>query len=143
MSMKHNMESPAKERGQFVIVDNRITLQTTMNVFNLLLCALLSTILLLWSPEIQASTITYTYDNAGNLIISSQPTPGLLVSRPSASQIMLFWPAAPAGFVLYSSGSLATGAQWNISGATPFQLGDLNVVTQALGTANTFYRLQK
>ena len=135
-----------------------------MNVFNLLLCALLSTILLLWSPEIQASTITYTYDaagrivaadygrgkstsyaydNAGNLIISSQPTPGLLVSRPSASQIMLFWPAAPAGFVLYSSGSLATGAQWNISGATPFQLGDLNVVTQALGTANTFYRLQK
>jgi YD repeat-containing protein len=86
---------------------------------------------------------SYAYDNAGNLIVSSQPSPGLLVSRPSASQINLFWPVAPGGFVLYSSGSLGAGAQWNISGAIQFQMGDLNVVTQALGPFNTFYRLQK
>jgi len=86
---------------------------------------------------------SYAYDNAGNLIVSSQPSPGLLVSRPSASQINLFWPAAPAGFVLYSSGYLGAGAQWNMSGAIQFQMGDLNVVTQALGSFNTFYRLQK
>jgi YD repeat-containing protein len=86
---------------------------------------------------------SYAYDNAGNLIVSSQPSPGLLVSRPSASQIALFWPAAPAGFVLYSSGTLGADAQWNMSGAIPFPTGDFNVVTQALGPANTFYRLQK
>ena len=86
---------------------------------------------------------SYAYDNAGNLIVSSQPSPGLLVSRPSASQIALFWPVAPGGFLLYSSGSLGAGAQWNLSGAVQFQIGDLNVVTQALGPANTFYRLQK
>lgn len=86
---------------------------------------------------------SYAYDNAGNLIVSSQPSPGLLVSRPSASQIALFWPVAPGGFLLYSSGTLGAGAQWNISGAIQFQTGDLNVVTQGLGPANTFYRLQK
>ena len=86
---------------------------------------------------------SYAYDNAGNLIVSSQPSPGLLVSRPSASQISLFWPFAPGGFMLYSSGSLGTGAQWNLSGAAQFQTGNLNVVTQALGPANRFYRLQK
>jgi hypothetical protein len=67
----------------------------------------------------------------------------LLISRASANQITLFWPAAPGGFVLYSSGNLGAGAQWNISGAIQFQTGDLNVVTQALGPYNTFYRLQK
>jgi hypothetical protein len=67
----------------------------------------------------------------------------LLISRASANQITLFWPAAPGGFVLYSSGSLGAGAQWNISGAIQFQTGDLNVVTQALGPYNTFYRPQK
>ena len=121
-------------------------------------------VLLPWSQETHASTIAYTYDaagrivaadygagkstsyaydNAGNLIVYSQPSPGLLVSRPSANQINLFWPAAPAGFMLYSSGTLGAGAQWNISGAIPFQLGDFNVVTQALGPANMFYRMQK
>jgi len=86
---------------------------------------------------------SYAYDNAGNLIVSSQPSPGLLVSRPSASQIALFWPVAPGGFVLYSSGTLGAGAQWNISGAIQSQTGDLNVVTQAVSPFNTFYRLQK
>jgi len=137
----------------------------TMNAANIrLLCALCGTVLLARVPETAASNIAYTYDpagrliaadygtgkstsyaydNAGNLIVSSQPSPGLLVSRPSASQIALIWPAAPAGFVLYSSGSLGAGAQWNLSGAAQFQTGDLNVVTQAVSPHNTFYRLQK
>jgi YD repeat-containing protein len=126
--------------------------------------ALCAALLLIWSPATHGSNISYTYDpagrlvaadysagkstsyaydNAGNLIVSSQPSPGLVVSRPSTNQINLFWPVAPNGFVLYSSGSLGAGAQWNISGATQFQTGDLNVVTQALGPASTFYRLQK
>jgi YD repeat-containing protein len=131
---------------------------------NFTTCALLTALLCLGHPGADASNITYTYDaagrivaadygagkstsyaydNAGNLILSSQPAPGLLVSRPSANQINLFWPVAPGGFMLYSSGSLGAGAQWNISGAIQFQTGDLNVVTQALGPFNTFYRLQK
>ena len=125
---------------------------------------LLPSALLVWNPAASASSVAYTYDaagrivaadygvgkstsyaydNTGNLIVSSQPSPGLLVSRSSASQIALFWPAAPVGFLLYSSGSLGAGAQWNLSGAIQFQMGDLNVVTQALGPANAFYRLQK
>jgi YD repeat-containing protein len=88
-------------------------------------------------------SISYAYDNAGNLVLSSQPAPGLLVSRASANQINLFWAAAPGGFGLYSSGSLAAGAQWNFSGAIQFQTGDLNVVTLTLNPYNTFYRLQK
>jgi YD repeat-containing protein len=131
---------------------------------NFTTCALLTALLCLGHPGADASNITYTYDaagrivaadygagkstsyaydNAGNLILSSQPAPGLVVSRPSANQINLFWPVAPGGFMLYSSGSLGAGAQWNISGAIQFQTGDLNVVTQALGPFNTFYRLQK
>jgi YD repeat-containing protein len=88
-------------------------------------------------------SISYAYDNAGNLIVSSQPAPGLVVSRATTSQINLFWPAAPSGFGLYSSGGLGASAQWNFSGAMQFQAGDLNVVTQAFGPTNTFYRLQK
>ena len=131
---------------------------------NFTTCALLTALLCLGHPGADASNITYTYDaagrivaadygagkstsyaydNAGNLILSSQPAPGLVVSRPSANQINLFWTVAPGGFMLYSSGSLGAGAQWNISGAIQFQTGDLNVVTQALGPFNTFYRLQK
>ena len=88
-------------------------------------------------------SISYAYDNAGNLLLSSQPAPGLLVSRASASQISLAWPVAPGGFGLYSSGSLGTGAQWNFSGAIPTPAGNLNVTTQAFSPHNTFYRLQK
>ena len=86
---------------------------------------------------------SYAYDNAGNLIVSSQPAPVLLVSRPSAGQINLFWPAAPGGFNLYSSGSLGAGAQWNFSGAIPAPAGDFNLVTLPLNPVTTFYRLQK
>lgn len=86
---------------------------------------------------------SYAYDNAGNLLVSSQPAPGLLVTRPAANQINLFWPAAPGGFGLYFAGNIGAGAQWNLSGASQFQIGDLNVVTQTLGPSNTFYRLQK
>lgn len=88
-------------------------------------------------------SISYAYDNAGNLFLSSQPAPGLLVSRASANQINIFWPAAPTGFGLYSSGSLGTGGQWNYSTANQFQMGDLNGLTQTLGSTNTFYRLQQ
>jgi len=123
----------------------------------------LTSSLFFWSPAANASTITYTYDpagrivaasygagkstsyaydNAGNLLLSSQPAPGLLISRASANQIKLFWPAVPGGFVLYYSGNLGAGAQWNISGAISTPAGDLNVVTQALSPFNTFYRLQ-
>ena len=88
-------------------------------------------------------SISYAYDNAGNLIVSSQPSPGVLVSRMSASQIILYWPAAPGGFNLYSSGSLGTGAQWNFAGTIPAPAGDFNLVTLPLNPAATFYRLQK
>lgn len=135
-----------------------------MSGSNILLCALSATLLLLWSSETQASNIAYTYDaagrivaadygagksisyaydNAGNLLLSSQPATALMVSRASTSQINLFWPAAPSGFALYSSGSLGAGAQWNFSTATSTPVGNLNVVTQAFGPTNTFYRLQK
>ena len=135
-----------------------------MKNFSTFFCALCAVALLFYRSAAEASTIAYTYDpagrivaadygsgksisyaydNAGNLVLSSQPAPTLLVSRAPAGQINLFWPAAPTGFRIYSSGSLGTGAQWNMSAATSFPVGDLNVVTQTLGPTNTFYRLQK
>jgi len=87
-------------------------------------------------------SISYAYDNAGNQLLSSQPAPGLLISRPSANQLNLYWPSVPGSLSLYYSSSLGTGAQWHISLAIPTPLGNLNVVTQALSPFTTFYRLQ-
>jgi hypothetical protein len=86
---------------------------------------------------------SYAYDNAGNLKVLSQPAPGLLVSRPSASQINLFWPAAPGGFVLEESPTLGADAVWTSAGATLTLSGNLWTATIPITGSVQFYRLRQ
>ncbi len=86
---------------------------------------------------------SYAYDNAGNLIFSSQPSPGLLVSRSSASQINLVWPAAPGGFVLEGSPTLGADAVWTSVGATLTSSGNFWTATISIVGSVQFYRLHK
>ena len=89
-------------------------------------------------------TISYAYDNAGNLIQSSQPSPGLVVGPVVGNQFTVSWPAAPGGFGLYKANAIGAGAQWSNVGVTPTQVGNFNFVTVNLSlVGNTFYRLQK
>jgi YD repeat-containing protein len=135
-----------------------------MNASNPLLCALFATVLLLWSPETHASTIAYTYDpagrliaadygngkstsyaydNAGNLLQSSQPSPGLVIGPIVSGQFTLAWVSAPGGFVLESTTALGPGAVWSLVTAPTNQIGDRIVVTLPVQPSNTFYRLHK
>jgi YD repeat-containing protein len=158
------MKSSAKKRGHFAFIDNRVTSRTTMNASKTLLCALLARVLLLWSPETHASTITYTYDpagrivaadygagkstsyaydNAGNLLQSSQPSPGLIVGPIVNGQFSIAWPSAPGGFVLESTPSLGGVAIWSPVGVVPTQVVNRNVVTLSVTPTNKFFRLHK
>ena len=88
-------------------------------------------------------TISYAYDNAGNLIQSSMPSPGLLVSRGANNQILIIWPASPGGFTLESTPSLAP-ANWQPVNVTPLQIGNFNYVTLNGNLAvHSFHRLRK
>ncbi|HZM04286.1 MAG TPA: RHS repeat domain-containing protein [Candidatus Saccharimonadales bacterium] len=103
--------------------------------------------LLVWNGAAVASTITYTYDpagrivaadygsgkstsyaydNAGNLLQNSQPTPGITVVSLIGNQLTLSWPANPGGFVLQSASSINPVAQWNIVSVTNTPSGNLN-----------------
>ncbi|MBI3415999.1 MAG: RHS repeat protein [Verrucomicrobia bacterium] len=86
---------------------------------------------------------SYAYDNAGNLLQSSQPAPGLLIGALAGNQVTLSWPAASAGFVLQTSPSLGSGAQWIDVSVTPAAEGNLSVVTINVGSETQFYRLRK
>jgi len=118
--------------------------------------------LLVWNGAANASTIAYTYDpagrivaadygadkstsyaydNAGNLLQSSQPAPGITVVSLIGNQLTLSWPANPGGFVLQRANSINPGAQWNNVGVTNTPSGNFNSVTLTVN-ATTFYRLK-
>jgi YD repeat-containing protein len=164
MPTKHNIKSSAQLHERTATSLLLTTSRTTMNASKTLLCALLAGVLLLWGSETRASTITYTYDsagrivvadygtgkstsyaydNAGNLLQSSQPTLGISVVSLVGNQLTLAWPISPGGFVLQSASAAGHGAVWNNVGATPTQSGNLNSVTLTLSGATTFYRLKK
>jgi YD repeat-containing protein len=125
---------------------------------------LLTSGLLVWNGVVVASTMTYTYDaagriaaadygsgkstsyaydNAGNLLQSSQPTPGITIVSLIGNQLTLSWPITPGGFVLQSARSVGPGAVWNNLGVTNTPSGNLNSVTLTLSGTTTFYRLKK
>jgi YD repeat-containing protein len=130
---------------------------------NLLLSALCMMLLSIEGSDSGASTISYTYDaagrivaadygagkstsyaydNAGNLLQNSQPTPGITVVSLVGNQLTLSWPISPGGFVLQSASAANPGAVWSNVGVTNMQSGNLNSVTLTLG-ATTFFRLKK
>jgi YD repeat-containing protein len=130
---------------------------------NFTLYALFTGLLCLGHPGADASNITYTYDaagrivaadygsgkstsyaydNAGNLLQNSQPTPGITVVSFVGNQLTLAWPISPGGFVLQSASAANPGAVWSNVVVTNLQSGNLNSVTLTLG-ATTFFRLKK
>ena len=88
-------------------------------------------------------TLSYAYDPAGNLLQSSSPTPGLIVSVLSSTQLKISWPMSPGPFVLESAGTIGPGSSWTTVPGTPTLIGDQFVLTVPRNTATTFYRLQK
>ena len=87
-------------------------------------------------------SISYGYDNAGNLIQATQPAPALLIARAPANQLTVSWLAFPAGFALESTLSLAP-ANWQSVNAPPAQVGNYSVVTVTNDPGGKFYRLRK
>ena len=126
--------------------------------------ALCAAALSLWSPTSHAGTIAYTYDpagrlvavdhgggnstsyaydNAGNLLQSSTPSPGLVIGPIVNGQFSIAWPSAPGGFILESTSALGPGAVWSpvLASASPF--GSRLFVTLSFGPTQIFYRLHK
>jgi YD repeat-containing protein len=131
---------------------------------NFTLYALFTGLLCLGHPAADASNITYTYDaagrivaadygagkstsyaydNAGNLLQSSTPSPGLVIGPIVNGQFSIAWPSAPGGFVLESTPSLGGVAIWSPVGVVPTQVVNRNVVTLSVTPTNKFFRLHK
>jgi hypothetical protein len=90
------------------------------------------------------NTFSYAYDNAGNPRLLSSPRPALLLGPVITNQFTLYWPAAPAEFVLETSSTLGTGAVWSANvGGTPVLSGDFLTVSLPINSSAQFYRLHK
>ncbi|MDQ6633020.1 MAG: RHS repeat protein [Verrucomicrobiota bacterium] len=90
-----------------------------------------------------SKSASYAYDNAGNLLQSSTPSPGLVIGPIQNGQFSIAWPSTPGGFVLESTTALGPGAVWSPVVAPTNQMGDRFFVTLSVGSAQTFYRLHK
>lgn len=88
-------------------------------------------------------SVSYAYDNAGNLIQFSQPSPGLVLRPFVSGQFTIAWPAVPGGFVVESTAALGPGAVWSPVAAPANPMGNLLFMTLSVGPANTFFRLRK
>jgi YD repeat-containing protein len=88
-------------------------------------------------------TVSLAYDNAGNLLQSSQPSPGLQIGAVVGNQFTLAWPAAPAGFTLEASPTVGPGANWTNVNLTATLNGNLLTVTVPVSGVTQFYRLRK
>ena len=86
---------------------------------------------------------SYAYDNSGNLLLSSEPAPGLLIGPILNGQFNISWPSAPGPFTLEFTTALGAAAVWKPVGALISQAGNLSVVTLAAGSATTYYRLHR
>jgi hypothetical protein len=75
-------------------------------------------------------------------LIDPDSTRPLLSIVKETSGALIRWPAAAAGFVLESAGSLATPA-WITLPTAPVLEGDQNVVTVEIGSSQKFFRLRK
>ncbi len=87
-------------------------------------------------------TASYAYDNAGNLLLSSAPSPGIIIASLTNGQLTLLWSALPAGFTLQSATVLGSDANWADTGLKPVAAGGLLSVTVPVGPGATFYRLR-
>jgi YD repeat-containing protein len=88
-------------------------------------------------------TTSYAYDSSGNLLQTSEPSPGLLMGQIVNGQLSITWPSAPGGFTLEFTTILGPAAVWQPVGAMISQTDNLSSVTVSAGPATTYYRLRK
>lgn len=86
---------------------------------------------------------SYAYDNAGNLLQASQPSPGLQIGTVAGNQFTLSWSAAPGGFTLEASPTVGAGSTWTNANLTATLNGNRLTVTVPVGSGTKFYRLRK
>ena len=86
---------------------------------------------------------SYAYDNGGNLLQTSQPSPGLQIGTVAGNQFNLSWPAAPGGFTLEASPTVGAGSTWTNANLTATLNGNRLAVTVPVGSGTKFYRLRK
>jgi len=76
--------------------------------------------------------------------VAAPTNPPLLeIASTTASQVVLSWPLASAGFVLETSGALPAGAGWVPLSNDVAIVGRNFARTNNLGPTNSFYRLHK
>ncbi len=88
-------------------------------------------------------SISYTYDNAGNLLrVVTSAGLALSVSQVSNSQVTLSWAASPSNAILESSDHLSVPPQWSAVASVPVTNGNQKTITVSTSTATKFYRLR-
>jgi hypothetical protein len=75
---------------------------------------------------------------ANSINVISAPSLGM---TPSGSNLLIFWPLAPSGFVLESSADLES-SQWLPVTPAPVQIGNQNLELIQPGNTNQFFRLR-
>jgi len=85
----------------------------------------------------------YLADSGNNVIRMTWVVPPLLQYSVAASQLVLTWPASPAGFVLETAGTLDPGTLWTPLTNGIAMEGSNLVLTNGLGGTSAFYRLRK
>jgi YD repeat-containing protein len=85
----------------------------------------------------------YAYDPAGNLVLASAPVPALIVGPVVDGQMTLYWPVAPAGFILQRATTLASTNAWTDAPVTPLEDGAFFVAHVIAGSHTTFFRLRQ
>jgi hypothetical protein len=86
---------------------------------------------------------SYAYDDAGNMLLSSAPSPAIVVGPLIAGQLTLSWPAIPVGFALQKSPTLGPTASWSAVTAAQTQNGNIISANVSVGDGTEFYRLEK
>ena len=91
----------------------------------------------IWNGVLLPGDIASHYA-AGPDALQSAPK---LTASISAKNIVLSWPAAPAGYTLQSTASLKTGATWTPVLTAPTVSNGIATVTIQVGAGTQFFRL--
>src|ERR1017187_6367981 len=90
---------------------------------------------------IQGGTNIFAADNLASPIFEVSLPPAALGIAPSGTNLTLFWPSPPGGFVLQQNSDLTT-TNWTTVTNTPTMTNLQNQVTLSPTSGNQFYRLK-
>jgi hypothetical protein len=84
-----------------------------------------------------------TTSGAGDIFVTRLDPPPRLTVNQSGEQVVLSWPKAATGFQVQQTGVVPSSNQWQTVASVPVVVGNQQVVTNALASTNTFFRLLK